>query len=53
MHESELESLLVCLIVTGLVALFVYAGCRLAGRPDWGSIGAAVVVLVGALLCLL
>lgn len=51
--SASLEGLLVCLIVVALVALFVFFGCRLAGRPDWGGIGAAVVVLVGALLCLL
>ena len=53
-HSSaHLEGLIVCLLVVALVALFVYAGCHLAGRPDWGRIGAAVVVIVGALLCLL
>ena len=52
-HESDLESLLICLLVTALVAVFVWAGCRFAGRPDIGGVAAAVVVVVGALLCLL
>jgi hypothetical protein len=54
LHSAgTLHDLVVCLIVVALVALFVYVGCHLAGRPDWGRIGAAVVVIVGALLCLL
>lgn len=53
MHEAHAEALIVCLLIVALVAVFVYFGCRLAGRPDWGGVGAAVVVIVGALLCLL
>ena len=52
-HQGQVEGLLVCLLVTALVAAFVYAICHVAGRPDWGRIGAALVAIVGALLCLL
>lgn len=51
--HHDLEGLIVCLVITAIVAFFVYVGCRAAGRPDWGSIGAAFVVVIGALLCLL
>lgn len=51
--HHALEALVVCLLVVALVALFVYVACRAAGRPDWGAAGAALIAIVGALLCLL
>jgi hypothetical protein len=33
--------------------VFVFVGCRAAGRPDWAATGAAATVIVGALLTLL
>lgn len=51
--EGDVETLLVGLLLTALVAAFVWFGCRAAGRPDWGSLAAAFVVIVGAILVLL
>lgn len=50
---SDLETLIVGLILTVLVACFVWIVCRAAGRPDWGSMAAAGIGIVGALLTLL
>ena len=52
-NETEVEGLVICLLVVALVAAFTYAVCHVAGRPDWGRIGAALIAIVGALLCLL
>lgn len=52
LSHHGVEGLVVCLLVVALVAAFVYFGCRAVGRPEWGAGGAAVVVIVGALLCL-
>lgn len=50
---GDVETLLVGLLLTALIALFVWFGCRAAGRPDWGAAAGAAVVIVGAILTLL
>ena len=50
--ELELVPLIVCLLIVALVAAFVYFACRAAGRPSWGSAGAAIIAIIGGLLCL-
>lgn len=50
--SGDVETLLLGLLVTGVIALFVWAACRAAGRPDWGAMGAAGVAIVGAVLTL-
>jgi hypothetical protein len=51
--DGNVETLIVGLLLTALIAVFVYVGCRAAGRPDWAATGAAATVIVGALLTLL
>jgi hypothetical protein len=50
---GDLETLLIGLLLTALIAVFVWFGCRAAGRPDWGAAAGAAVVIVGAVLTLL
>jgi len=51
--EESLEGTVIGLIIVAIVAVVVYGACHLAGRPDWGRIGAALVIVVGGLLVLL
>jgi hypothetical protein len=51
-HDGELEGLLVCLVVVILVtAVVFFVGRQLA--PAYAGIAAFVILLLGALLCLL
>jgi hypothetical protein len=51
--DSDVESLIIGLLVVCLIAAVVYFGARAARRPDLGGIGAAIVLIVGAILILL
>lgn len=51
--EAATRSVVIGLLLTALIAGFVYVICRAVGRPDWAGTGAAIVAFVGALLTLL
>ena len=51
--HAELESLLVCLLVVGLVSAAIYFVVTYGFKQAWGGMAAAVTFVVGALLCLL
>ena len=53
LSRAGVEGLIVCLLLVCLGAALVFFGCRAAGRPDWGSAGAALILIVGTILCLL
>jgi len=49
---TQAHDVIVSLIIVAIVAAVVYFGCTLVARPDLGRLGAAVVIIVGALLVL-
>jgi hypothetical protein len=51
--HAELEGLLVCLLIVGLVSAAIWLAGRALGRPDIGNPAALIVFIVGAVLCLL
>lgn len=46
------KSLIIAVLIVAALAAFVYFGCLKAGRPAWGQVGAAGIVIVGALIIL-
>jgi len=50
--EGDLEGTILSLVIVAIVALAVYGVCWLAGRPDVGRIGAAIVAVLGGILVL-
>lgn len=53
MEHTELESIIVCLIVVAIVAGAVYLVCGYLLHQAWAGLAAAVIFVLGALLCLL
>jgi hypothetical protein len=51
--DDGIEGILVCLIVSAIVAAAVYIVCGPILRQAWAGLAAGVVFLLGALLCLL
>lgn len=50
--HSNLDGLIVCLVVVAIVAAAVYVVCGPILKQSWAALAAAVVFLLGALLCL-
>lgn len=48
-----LVAALIVMLVACLLAAIVYFGSRAAGRPDIGGAGAAITLLIGAIIALL
>jgi len=51
--HHEAESLIVCILVVLLVSALIYVVVTYGFKQPWGGMAAAVVFVVGALLCLL
>lgn len=52
-HHADLEGVLVCLIVWAVIAFVVYLVCGPLLKQSWAATAAAIVFVVGALLCVL
>lgn len=50
---SEAEHVVECLVIVGLVAAAVYGVCGILLKQPWAGTAAAIVFLVGAILCVL
>lgn len=51
--NHELEDLIVCLVIVGVVTLIVYLVLVHGLHQAWGAMAAGIIFLIGALLCFL